>query len=241
MHLPSVLWPILLSLGLVLLLYAAVLRRDLALVRWLGRARRGLPAQPVPGAPALLEGRAGSATLSGPLSGAACVFWQIEIWSKGEPGQRSTLGWYPLISQSSGAPLRVSTQAGALLIDPAQAELLLASHTDQQIGPFDEPSPAFRRVLQQFAVPLERDGAQRSLKIGERIIAPGQPLSVCGCVALADGETRLRAAPGQPLILADRDAQGLRRALRGRAASKLARLVVLVVLVWLAWLLLRLG
>lgn len=239
MHLPSVLWPILVSFGLVLLLYAAVLRREAALLRWQGRARPG--SQPAGTTPVLREGRAGPATLNAPLSGSECVFWQIEIWSKGEPGQRSTLGWYPLSSHTSSAPLRVSTPDGPLLIAPARAELLLASHAEQQIGLFDQPTPAFKQVLQQFDVPLERDGAQRRLKIGERIIAPGQLVSACGCVTLADGQTTLQAAEGQPLILADRDTQGLRRALLGRIATKLASLVALVVLVWLTWLLLTLG
>jgi hypothetical protein len=241
MHMPSVIWPILGSFGVLLLIYLAVLRRESALLRWFSLAKSGTAGQPTRPTPHLFETQAGPATLSAPLSGAACVFWQIEIFSKGEPGQRSTLDWYRLLNQTSDTPLRISTSEGALLIAPAQAELFLTSHAEQQIGAFDKPTPEFLQVLQQFGVPLERKGFQRRLKIRERVIAPGQPISVCGSAARSNGQTVLQAAPDQPLLLADLDSQGLRGALIGQVAKHMAMTLALVVLIWLIWLLETLG
>jgi hypothetical protein len=193
--------------GVVLLAVAvaagAAARRAYARIR---RIRR-LPTVPVGSlpaeGPAEVSGRAAGATQPSLITKTPCVFWQAEVEELRKRGKNST--WVTILKRQSDTLFQVEDGTGHVSVLPANAELVLADDVTDRQGFLNDFDAVSQDALERLGIRTEGlFGANRSLRVRERYLKPGDRVFVLGFVERMNGEPILGSVSGEPLILTDR-------------------------------------
>ncbi len=167
-----------------------------------------------------VSGKAGAAAAESPITHTSCAFWQVEI-------QRRTGGktprWKTIYSRTSTQPFEVSDEASRIFVQPEGAVLILNDDLSQSSGLTKSLDQQTLDAVQGLGVDTTGFlGLQRTLRVAERWIKPGEDVFALGQIKIVDGRRQIAALDKGPLIIADRPEALLLRWLTARVALRLA-------------------
>jgi hypothetical protein len=115
--------------------------------------------------------------LESPLTGRACVYYVVTVDVRRSNDRWSS--WRTVITKREGAPFLLHDASGRAIVDPAGAEVVLASAVHSRSGTFDDATPAEEAFLARYDHASTTWGLS-GIRFTEAVIAPGAFVAVLG-------------------------------------------------------------
>jgi hypothetical protein len=158
------------------------------------------------------------ATVTTPISGRACVFFEVVVEEYRSSGKSGT--WHRVASELRAVAFLVTDGTGRALVDPTAARVSLELDEETESGTFDDPTPSESAFLARHRVEgATWIGSNKRLRYREFVIAAGDVVAVAGVGtreldpdAGTSGEgyrdvpmrLALRSTADEPLLISDR-------------------------------------
>jgi len=140
-------------------------------------------------------------TINSPLKRKNCVLWQVVIEERRSVGKGTQ--WITIFSQTSKESFEIKDEMGCVKVDPANA-LLVLHDTFHKAARFMDPlPPRIKSAIESLGViSVSPFGADRQLRVTERILKSGDKVFVLGDLKSEDGYKRIENGP--TMVIGDR-------------------------------------
>jgi hypothetical protein len=108
--------------------------------------------------------------LRAPLTGRACVFYQVKV--SGDTGT--------IITEREGVAFRIVDETGAAIVDPRAAEVAVVFDHEARTDIFTAPTAEQSALLARHGERSERWSGIRSLAFSEGVLEPGEDVAILG-------------------------------------------------------------
>jgi hypothetical protein len=170
-----------------------------------------------------VSGQVGKAVTYSPIANTKCVLWQVEVEEErtSRSGKNQRTSWHTVCKKSSMDRFDVSDETGTVKIDPDGAELILHKDFYEASGLFQTLDPQTVEGLENLGVNASSFlGINRTLRVSERSISPGEKIYVLGGVQSTDEGKVITAAKGSSFVIGDRSEEEVLKELYFNAALR---------------------
>ncbi len=157
-----------------------------------------------------VSGKAGPAVTRSPIQQVDCVFWKVEVKTLKRSGKNQH--WETLYQGTSSQLFTVADETGQVLIDPYRAELDLAQDLQKSSGVFNGLDLQTEQALQKIGVQTSGFmGMQKTLRISETYIEPGEEIFVLGELSALNGQKVIKDSNQARMVITDQSESSLLR------------------------------
>lgn len=133
-------------------------------------------------------------TLSGPLSGEACVWFEVEVEESRTRNDREV--WDTILKESSVTSFIVEDTTGSVVVRSPSVEVIARPDRVADVGTFHDATEAQRAFLAKHDLSDTGSlGLNRRLRFTERTLSLGERVSVIGRVTTSEEGERIVSAP----------------------------------------------
>ncbi len=148
-----------------------------------------------------IVGKATEPTISSPFSKQECGLWSVEVEERKSSG-RGHYHWDSVYKRTSDSPLLVRDDTGEILVVLRDVDL----DVDCQTYDMDSSN---RHIIEAWGVETKGFfGLDKSLRVTEKLVLPGQELFINGEIAFEDGRKLISSAT-RSLVISSRSEKGL--------------------------------
>lgn len=154
---------------------------------------------------AKIEGKVATigAPLRAPLSGRACVAWEVVV-EENTGGKNSH--WVERVHEREARDFVIDDGAGLAHVRSRDMKMVATVDSEQRSGFLNDPTPALRAFLEARGIAPEGMLFNKTLRYREGVFEPGERVAVLGAVVMEDDPTReqggdgYRGAPKRPCL-----------------------------------------
>ncbi len=173
-----------------------------------------------------IVGKVEPASITSPLSETACAFWQVEVKKKRSRSKGGSY-WETIYEDSSEEPFEIKDETGKIKIIPQNADLILNDNLEESSSLFNTLDERILNKLQKINIETKSFlGFDKSFKVYERLIKPGEQIYVLAEIHEMDGLSSF-AERISPLLISDRSERELLKTLYGSVAVKVFGVLVI--------------
>ncbi len=175
--------------GVVALIVCAVLlfigvfwyfSADAVIRRTLRNAQTVAVSEFQPGTAAKLVGRLSHTgqTLTAPLSGRSCAYYQVTVEEYRSNGKSGS--WYTVVDESEGAGFLLQDDSGQALVHLQAAKVVVVKDSHSKSGTFDDATEAEEAFLQRHGKKSQGWVFNKKLRYREGVLEEGETVAVFG-------------------------------------------------------------
>jgi len=143
---------------------------------------------------------ASAETIRAPLSGRACVFYEIRVqeWMQQTHGY-----WRETVHELRGVPFTLEDDSGRVQIDPAGARAELETDKSTRSGPMDDATPVEEAFLERHHLSSKGFFANKQIRYRECAVEVGDTIAVTGTAAREGDALCIAGTQSLPLLIED--------------------------------------